>query len=114
MTLEFDPNKNKKPEYNWATYVPDRHPKFKAHRHKGHAKNAFQYRDQIILYKWNEDTQLWDEIYQVDGYPNECYKCKKPGTTYYSGKRGVYLHTIWHPNKEFKRIEICYECEREL
>lgn len=81
MKDEFDPNKqaskdNKKLNYTWdyATYIPDRTPKFKIHGIKGQAITAIKYRsywnkdkkyvinDDVKLYNRPTPDSLWVEV----------------------------------------------------
>lgn len=78
MLIDFDPNETNKPQApQWATYFPDRRPKFKVHSNRGHAINAFQGRYTGVLYEWHEGT--WVDQLQIyrDGRPKTCPKCSK-------------------------------------
>lgn len=79
---EFDPNKMGEHQYRWATYVPARYGnQFKLHKAIGHAKNAAQYRNRFILYRWNGEG--WTEVYRKDTTkaPDKCERCFKPFET---------------------------------
>lgn len=76
MLIDFDPNETNKPQApQWATYFPDRAPKFKVHTHRGHALNAFQERSTGILYEYLDNK--WIERIQLSGdrRPSSCGRC---------------------------------------
>lgn len=115
MSLTFNPNQPAKTkQYLWATYIPDRHPAFKLHHQSNHAKSAFQYRGNGILYKWDSINEEWKEIFRVEnseyqtcehgGSPKENYRTKKIYHQYYK----------WIGKDESSRkIAVCIDCCRQ-
>lgn len=49
--MNFDPNKQNKPNFIWATYIPYRKPKFKAYSKRGPAINSLYH-----TYKYSDKT----------------------------------------------------------
>lgn len=124
--MQFDPNKPAKTkQFFWATYIPDRRPNFKMHANRGHALNAFQYRSNAILYKWDEKKEEWVEVYRVENWKDndhpDCEHCGKRtldnlmrnGGRYWDYNRGS---RIWIGKKTDspKQIWVCRDCERML
>lgn len=66
MSMDFDPNAAKA-KLPWATYVPNRSPKFKMHKQRGHALSA-NYYNNYILYKWDSNTDRWEEVYRLEDW----------------------------------------------
>lgn len=65
---------NKADEYQYATFIQDRHPKFKIHRTGGHARAAISYKTQsrnhvliftsdCAIYQRNDADGTWDPIH---------------------------------------------------
>lgn len=109
----FDPNNKQPRAAEWATFVPDRKPKFKTYVDRGHALNAFQYRDNAILYKWSAKSGEWVEVFREEdvgaGYMRRtCEKCRA---------EDKYVSRIWVRKagkivEPFRRIWACSNCER--
>lgn len=65
MTNKFDPNESfKQKEYVWATFIPNRRPRFKCHATLAQATSALKYRSNFIdsdyIYKYvPDDCTLW-------------------------------------------------------
>jgi hypothetical protein len=105
--VEFNPNKPAQTKkYIWATYVPDRHPAFKLHAQQNHAKSAFQYRSNAILYAWNSDTSEWEEVFRVEN--NDYPVCEHGGSP--SPYGGHTYHKWVGKGRESKRFAICKYC----
>ncbi len=76
MTEEFDPNnpgkdttrRGKNWNYDWATYVPNRTPKFKVHPSKGHATSAVKDKAHLVDigetwgYRVPDDVKLYQKV----------------------------------------------------
>lgn len=78
--MDFDPNAKRGPKTpEWATYVPDRNPDFKVHKRKADALNAFPYRDNYILYRYDFDTGKWVEQFRIENRPTPeiCDRCHR-------------------------------------
>lgn len=114
--ITFDPNKLNKPDFEWATYIPARNPKFKIHSNRGKALNAFNYRDNVILYRMVNGT--WIEQYRIENFPNR--PSMKPKTCDRCDKYEFYLSSEWDrfngkiKDDPFKRMYVCSQCRREL
>lgn len=73
----FNPNATR-PQYDFATYIPDRRPQFKAHRKVNHARAAMTYHTRYhgcggaILYQWLNGR--WEEI-ERDEFEKNCHVC---------------------------------------
>lgn len=116
--MDFDPNsissKKKTKVYEYATYIPGRRPEFKVHWLISHAKSAFQYRNDAILFRL-EDGE-WKELYRIEDYsePDNCDNCEVSLWAQYPGskpyRRG---RRIWKP-RENKLIFVCYDCLRKI
>lgn len=114
--MKFDPNEKNKgvPVIKWATYIPDRTPNFKIHKQINHAKSAFQYRNNAILYERVDEE--WIERYrrELDGadHPRYCQWCEKDTydegiskwSSYYAGS------FIWPKTGELVTHWVCYDC----
>jgi hypothetical protein len=110
--MEFNPNTMKKPVYNWATYIPNRRgSKFKVHKNLGHAKSAFQYRNEGIIYEF--DGNEWVEVYRLEKKTEHryCDWCNKDTLNaparykYYSGQ------LVWSKVAHIDQIYLCYDCK---
>jgi hypothetical protein len=123
--MDFDPNKPQKTEYNWATYFPYRRPAFQMHKQRSGALNGFQHSYEGILYKWNDDTNRWDEIYRMEKEtrPENCEIChRKTAVTHigyndtpYTRNHGKY---IWADKKTDspRQVWCCenYACQQQV
>ena len=101
--MDFDPNFKHKPKTPpYATYIPDRRPEFKLHANVGHAKNAFQYRSNAILYKWDTDIDEWIELARIEGFRHRDVPCPIGcgGKSYSAGWEG--MRYVLKP---------CYKCQ---
>jgi hypothetical protein len=65
-------------DFQWATWIQDRHPRFKVHRTRGHAHSAISqrtvthnYRVSVttlcVLYERNDAEQVWDPVHTFTG-----------------------------------------------
>lgn len=108
--MDFDPNKKGKPVYEWATYIPERRPQFKAHRNVGHAKNAFKYRSDAILYHWEEGE--WVEKYRVEDLksPDTCDWCSESTITYHYRRAYNAGDWYWPKNGKLHMEYLCRDC----
>lgn len=104
MSMEFDPNSVKKPTYNWATYIPSRNPKFKVHKQRNFAKNAFHYRKGAILYEWVNGR--WVEIFRIENLSfKTCQECGSTEERKYRSYDGKWI------GNEYKIL--CYDCRKK-
>lgn len=104
MTLQFDPNTAPGPKAKlWATYIPDRSPKFKPHTNIGQAKNAIGYGCDwgqgakgrpAIMYQWANEQ--WVEVDRFDASP----LCDHCGQDYKTRP-----HTVTHDNPAYNRVD---------
>lgn len=121
MAMTFNPNDKQPKAIEWATYIPDRKPMFKTHKGRGQALNAFAYRKDAVLYRYNFDKGEWFEVFRVEGKvkPETCDHC---GTsTLYEGykkKIGNEGQFIWdrvRPGGKLadppRQIFVCRDCD---
>ena len=109
--MDFDPNKKFKPS-SWATYIPGRNPKFKAHSNRGLALGACTYgKRPFILYQFN--GKLWIEIYRREldslrNKPANCERCRSavqyPKLKWTGKKSGE--------SSDLKMLWLCSTCEK--
>lgn len=126
MAMTFNPNDKQPKAIEWATYIPNRKPKFKTHKGKGQALNAFTYRSNAILYKYNFDKGEWIEIYRVEDKqkPETCAHCSKstmedsPYKPYNRSNRGQFIWERVRPGGKTadppRQIYVCRDCETLL
>lgn len=120
--MQFNPNKPAKTkQFFWATYIPYRQPEFKMHSNRGHALNAFKYKNDAILYKWNPEKEEWIEIYRMENWrTNEHPNCEGCGkqtldpTVRYAYNSGDRVWINKDDDMKLKQIWVCYDCERQL
>lgn len=111
MKIKFDPNQkgNKPPAPRFATYIPDRRPEWKIHSALGHAKNAFQYRSNAILYEYIDEE--WVERARIEDKPrsyNNQSPCSNCGLDRNS-LPGIHVRWRW---KEFDYKPFCGPCSK--
>lgn len=120
--MKFNPNlPAKTKQFFWATFIPDRAPKFKMYSQRGHALNSFQYREDGILYEWDAEREEWTEVYRLTAKQKSTH-CENCGEVTQDSHRllgGSYLnrgHHVWIDKEtDFPRlIWACYDCERLL
>lgn len=117
MSMDFNPNQPAKTKnYHWATYIPGRNPTFKIHHQSNHAKSAFQYRGEGILYKWNGDKNEWEEVFRLER-DDELETCPHGGsprqpTPWNQNPKG-HNYRRWVGKDENSRlIAVCNNCHR--
>lgn len=100
MTIQFDPNNQKPPVTPpFATYIPTRNPYWKTHKNIGLAHNAMSNKypyGESILYHYNYDTNLWEEIDRYEK-PELCWHCKTEGAfaqTHYNSEKKEFITTF--------------------
>lgn len=59
--MKFDPNKQSNGGYVWATFIPNRKPKFKLHSNLAQATSALKYRSHYV-----------DSDYRYEYVPDDC------------------------------------------
>jgi hypothetical protein len=99
--MDFDPNKpGATKKHLWATYVPDRRPQFKMYAQQNFAKNSMMHGRPGILYKWNEESEQWDQVHKVEKrWPKMCERCGSPFKASPWGTRGGHFYSTewnWH------------------
>lgn len=113
--MDFDPNSKQPPAIEWATYIPNRKPNFKTHKNRGQALNAFQYRDNVILYKYDFDQSKWIEIYRIENWSQNASHCEMCGIEFGS-RNYTYPNSEWWRDEKrkivepLKRMRICSGC----
>lgn len=83
---KFNPNDIKKSEekpYIWATYIPDRKPKFKVYNNRGYASSSIKYRSRYMgnsTYRVMDDCTLWNLVGEewVEVKFEKTYKANQP------------------------------------
>lgn len=113
---EFDPNgKGDKQLKLWASYIPNRSPKFKVHKTEGHAKNA-------LAYYWPHREGIMYE--SVDGewverdravFPTTCVTCDGPLSPRRYYRHGHDLPRAFLSNEQkdlpaYKKPRECDDC----
>ena len=113
--IQFDPNTQQIGKY--ASYIPNRRPKFKVHKNKGHASNAISYTGwglprEGILYE-NIGGQ-WLEYFRWE-LPKECARCNEPITLNVAHKDRPQLdpQRYQHNKKVYEAAIICGDCYRK-
>ena len=115
--MQFNPNKpGMTKNYFFATFIPDRRPQFKMYSNRGHALNAFQYKDEGILYEWDTTKNEWEEIYreEKDGFTHEtCDVCGDSMMRDIGGRSYKFGQRIWVDRDTDKphRIQVHYNCK---
>jgi hypothetical protein len=112
--MDFNPNNLNAPEAPiWATYVPERRPKFKSHTQRSHALGAFQYRRNVILYKFIDSE--WVEVYRIENGHDDVMSCDRCGGQPEYG----YWRSVWERGEDGKikeplrRLALCsWDCQR--
>lgn len=86
--MDFDPNADYGPPTApvWATYVPDRSPRFKTYTNRGHALNAFQYVKSAVLYRREDDQWVEVERYDRRG-EHPCASCGRDVDPHYGRQK---------------------------
>lgn len=116
--MEFNPNKpGITKEFFWATYIPNRRPKFKLHSNRGHALNAVKYeiRHDSILYKWSSLEREWIECFRLENYtkPSTCDQC---GISLIDPKYSWSTGSMRWVDKDLRPqlICVCKTCAKEI
>jgi hypothetical protein len=116
--LDFNPNTPAKTKhYFWATFIPDRHPKFKMYSQRGHALASLQYRDKAIIFKWDQDKDEWVEKFRREKSPNPkdyCNGCDTylVNTSPYSGQSYNIGNLYWRGDDDnLHQVTLCYKCK---
>lgn len=109
--ITFNPNNIDKKQYLWATYLPYRTPAFKLHEKEQFAKSAFTNHAYGIIYIWNSDTSLWDEVFRLED-PDDLENCGHGPT-----KRNWQNKLVWEyrwvgKGRDSKYIRVCGNCKR--
>lgn len=114
MKIDFDPNAKSGTKHIWATYIPYRNPAFKTYSKEQFAKSSFTYNHSGVLYIWNDETRLWDEVFRVeDGNYPVCEHGGSPDISNHYRSIQTHLYYKWFgKGRESKRVAVCSGCQK--